>query len=117
MFGLGVHHAVMLAGGWVLFAIGVLGAPLPLHPGLPLLALGGIMLVGRSPAFRRLAATLRSWFPRGSDKLTKLSRGWPRPVRYLILRTDPRRVLHRQREQQTNQVRLTRRAGLAEQAG
>jgi len=95
MFGLGMHHAVMLAGGWVLFAIGVIGAPLPLHPGLPLLALGGLMLVGRSPTFRRWAATLRAWFPQSSAKLTLKSRGWPRALRYLILRTDPRRVLGR----------------------
>ena len=95
MFGLGMHHAVMVAGGWLLFAIGMVGAPLPFHPGLPLLALGGIMLVGRSPTFRRWTATLRSWFPENSAKLTLRSRGWPRPLRYLILRTDPRRVLGR----------------------
>jgi hypothetical protein len=95
MFSLGMHHAVMLAGGWVLFAIGMIGAPLPFHPGLPLLALGGLMLVGRSPRFRRWAARLRACIPEGSAKLTEKSRRLPRPLRYLILRTDPRRVLGR----------------------
>jgi len=95
MFGLGLHHAVMLAGGWLLFGVGLVGAPLPLHPGLPFLALGGIILAGRSRSFRRTAATLRAWFPKGSDQLTRRSRAWPRPLRYLVLRTDPRRVLPR----------------------
>ena len=57
--------------------------------------MGGLMLVGRSPTFRRWAASLRSWFPESSAKLTIKSRGWPRALRYLILRTDPRRVLGR----------------------
>ena len=95
MFSLGIHHAVMLAGGWVLFAIGIVGAPLPLHPGLPFLALGGIILAGRSPRFRRSVARLRAWFPSKSERLTRMSRNWPRPFRYLVLRTDPRRVLGR----------------------
>jgi len=95
MFGLGMHHALMLAGGWLLFAIGLVGAPLPLHPGLPLLALGGIILAGRSPRFRRLAAGLRARFPASSERLTRMSRNWPRALRYLVLRTDPRRVLGR----------------------
>jgi hypothetical protein len=97
MFGLATHHAIMVAGGWVLFAIGVLGAPLPLHPGFPFLALGGIILVGRSRRFRRWAATLRAWFPKSSNRLTARCRNWPRALRYLVLRTDPRRVLGRER--------------------
>lgn len=93
MFGLALHHAVILAGGWALFAIGVIGAPLPFHPGVPFMALGGFLLVRRSRSFRRMMAVVRARFPRNSDRLTRRSRHWPRALRYLILRTDPRRVL------------------------
>ena len=95
MFGLISHHAMMVAGGWALFGVGLIGAPLPLHPGLPFLALGGMMLAGRSRSFRRMAASLRALMPQSSEKLTARSRNWPRCLRYLILRTDPRRVLGR----------------------
>src|SRR5690242_1435832 len=93
MIGSALHHAVMLSGGWALFGLGVIGAPLPLHPGVPLLALGGLMLVGRSRSFRRLVAHLRRQVPGYSAVLTVRSRTWPRALRYLIVRTDPRRVL------------------------
>jgi len=93
MIGSALHQAAMLASGWTLFGLGVVGAPLPLHPGIPLMALGGIMLAGRSRSFRRLVARARRRVPGYSQALTSRSRRWPRAIRYLVIRTDPRRVL------------------------
>jgi hypothetical protein len=55
-------------------------------------ALGGVMLTRHSPAFRHGVARLRARFPLGSAAISRRSRRWPRAVRYLVLRTDPRRV-------------------------
>jgi len=91
--GSAVAQVVALAGGWALFAVGTVGASLPGHLGLPIMVAGGIVLARRSRSFRRMMAGIRARFPVGSERLTARCRRWPRALRYLILRTDPRRVL------------------------
>jgi len=82
----------MLTGGWALIAAGVLAFPLPGPFSTPAITLGGLVLARRSRTFRHGVAQLRSKFPESSKALTKRSSGWPRPMRYVVLRTDPRRV-------------------------
>ena len=87
-----MHHAAMLTGGWALIAAGLLTLPLPGPFSTPAFALGGLMLTRRSRSFRRVVAGVRSIFPSRSVALTECSRHWPRPIRYIVLRTDPRRM-------------------------
>jgi hypothetical protein len=86
------HNAALLTGGWVLVVAGILALPLPGPFTTPAVALGGVVLTRHSAGFRHGVARLRSRFPRGSDAISRRSRGWPRALRYLVLRTDPRRV-------------------------
>jgi hypothetical protein len=44
-----------------------------------------------------MVAAIRSRFPETSLGLTRRSRTWLRPLRYIVLRTDPRRVFAGQR--------------------
>jgi hypothetical protein len=87
-----MQNTAMLTGGWALIAAGVLAFPLPGPFSSPAITLGGLILARRSPAFRHGVAQLRARFPESSNALTQRSRGWPRSMRYLVLRTDPRRV-------------------------
>ena len=88
-----VSNAIALTGAWVLVAAGILAIPLPGPFTTPALAVGGLVLVRRSRGFRRAIAVLRIQFPEHSARLTVRSRSWPRVLRYLVLRTDPRRVI------------------------
>ena len=87
-----MHTAAMLTSGWALIAAGVIVFPLPGPFSSPAFTLGGLILAQHSPAFRHGIARLRARFPESSSALTKRSQGWPRPMRYLVLRTDPKRV-------------------------
>ena len=90
--GASVRNLAVLTGGWALIAAGVLSLPLPAPVSTPALAVGGVVLSRRSMTFRRGVARLRSRFPALSASLTRRSRRWPRPMRYVVLRTDPSRI-------------------------
>ena len=85
-------EVVLLAAGWLLFAFGVIAIPLPVPFETPALTLGGLILARRSPTFRRGVARVRAHFPATSQAVSRRSRRWPRALRYVVLRTDPRRV-------------------------
>ena len=87
-----IQNAAIVTGGWALIAAGVLTLPVPGTFSTPVIALGGIVLVRRSPGFRHGVARLRTRFPETSTAVTRSSRHWPRSIRYLVLRTDPLRV-------------------------
>lgn len=89
--GASIRNLATLASGWTLVAAGVLSLPLPV-PSTPALAMGGVLLSRRSMTFRRGVARLRSRVPGISARLTRRSRPWPRALRYVVLRTDPRRL-------------------------
>ncbi|HLG88239.1 MAG TPA: hypothetical protein VKZ79_13700 [Alphaproteobacteria bacterium] len=90
--GASIRNLAVLAGGWTLIAAGLLSLPLPAPCSAPVLALGGVVLSQRSMTFRRGVARVRSRAPRLSASLTRRCRKWPRPMRYVVLRTDPRRI-------------------------
>ena len=88
-----MQNTAVLAGGWALIVGGIIAAPIPGPFSIPAVALGGLVLARRSPRFRRNVATVRAWFPGLSQRLTRKSASWPRTLRYVVLRTDPRRCL------------------------
>ena len=90
--GASIRNLAMLAGGWTLIAAGLLSLPLPAPCSTPALALGGMVLSQRSTTFRRGMARIRSRVPALSANITQRSRKWPRSMRYVVLRTDPRRI-------------------------
>jgi hypothetical protein len=92
-----MHHTAALTGGWALTAAGVLALPLPGPFTTPAFLFGGLVLVRRSRMVRHGVAALRARFIERSDRLTLRSRYWPRAARYVVLRTDPRRVHPRAR--------------------
>ena len=85
-------QTAMLASGWLLIAAGLLALPLPGPFTTPALTMGGLVLARRSTTFRHGVARLRGRFPENSRRLTERSRAWPRMARYIVLRTDPRRM-------------------------
>ena len=87
-----IQNTAILTGGWALLLTGILTIPLPGPFSAPIIALGGVALARRSATFRLGVARIRARFPRGSRALSARARGWPRALRYLVLRTDPRRV-------------------------
>jgi hypothetical protein len=86
------HSVALLTGGWVLVAAGILTLPLPAPVSMPAITLGGLLLTRHSRLFRHGVAALRRRFPESSAALTRRGRRLPRPLRYIALRTDPRRV-------------------------
>lgn len=91
-----MHSTALLTGGWILVVAGIVSLPLP-APSSPAITLGGLLLARHSRFFRCMVAAMRSRFPETSLSLTNRSRTWLRPLRYIILRTDPRRVFAGQR--------------------
>ncbi len=87
-----LQSTVLLAGAWALILAGILTLPVPAPTSTPAITLGGLLLARRSRRFRTGVAALRRRWPDSSRGLTRRSAGWPRPLRYVVLRTDPRRV-------------------------
>ena len=86
------QSAAIMAGGWVLILTGLLTLPTPAPVSTPAIAFGGMLLTRHSRRFRLGVAALRRRWPTGSGLLTRLSARWPRALRYVVLRTDPRRI-------------------------
>ena len=82
---------MQVTGGWALIALGILALPLPGPFTIPPMALGGVVLIRHSRTFRVGVGWVRSRFPEKSAEITRRSRTWPRALRYIVLRTDPRR--------------------------
>jgi len=82
---------MQVTGGWALIALGILALPLPGPFTIPPIALGGVVLIRHSRSFRVGVSWVRARFPESSAEITRRSRQWPRALRYVVLRTDPRR--------------------------
>jgi hypothetical protein len=79
------------AGGWLLVGVGLLGALLPLHPGLPILVLGLIVVLRNSRQARRQFIGLQRRHPRVVFPIRRLLRRDPEvlPVAWQqMLRTE-----------------------------
>jgi len=88
-----MKRILLLAGGWLTFASGVLLLPVPLplpFPAGPVLVLIGCgILTTHSKTFRRAVQKLRfryGWLSRGIEKLTHRA---PRMVKSMAERTSP----------------------------
>ena len=88
-----MKRILILAGGWITFACGVLLLPVPLplpFPAGPVLVLIGCgILTTHSKTFRRAVQQLRfryGWLSRGMDRLTHRA---PRMVKSMVERTSP----------------------------
>ncbi|HEY0832599.1 MAG TPA: hypothetical protein VGE72_01715 [Azospirillum sp.] len=59
-----VRQLVLIAMGWTIIGLGLLLAPLPGPGGLPVLLVGGVILLRNSPNARRLFVRMKRRHPR-----------------------------------------------------
>ncbi|MEQ8823395.1 MAG: hypothetical protein RIC14_03380 [Filomicrobium sp.] len=83
-----IRVLMLLAGGFT-FVTGALLLPLPLPLGLPLLLVGGAILLSFSPAIRRWFKHWRTEHRQLSDRLENIEPIVPSPLRETLNETHP----------------------------
>ncbi|MFZ4761953.1 MAG: hypothetical protein ACOYK8_03975 [Alphaproteobacteria bacterium] len=86
-----VKDHILLMLGWFLIIFGIAFGALPGPGGIPIILAGAFLLVRRSVFFRRSVAYIRRRFPNFSEKMMLNKNKMPRWVRYILIRTDPKR--------------------------
>lgn len=69
-----LRRRVLVAGGWTMVALGVLISPVPGPGGIPLILLGGAVLLRNSPSTRRSFVRLKRRRPQWFSWLERVRR-------------------------------------------
>lgn len=73
-----VRQLVLIGMGWTIVGLGVLIIPLPGPGGLPVIVLGGMLLLRNSADARRLFVRMKRRYPRLFSPIERLRRRWRR---------------------------------------